>query len=273
MPSHPAIVLITGTHPPSPLPLSPRFSHLTYPLNSGANSGIGYATAKVIASASAKYHVILASRSPEKGNTASEEIKAAGIKGIISTIQLDVTDQSSIAAATKQIETDHGHLDVLINNAGVYIKDGTLKDQLEKTFNTNVIGPALMTEAFTPLLLKSSNPYLLHISSKLGSIALASDPERFDYGIDALGYRTSKAALNMLMQQGSKGLGKRGVKIFAVCPGLVESNLRGESVEERTVGGKAGDPEVSGRTVLRIIEGERDADVGKFVDKDGVLPW
>jgi len=247
--------------------------NLTHPLISGANSGIGYATAKVIASASAHYHVILASRSPEKGNAASEEIKAAGIKGEISTIELDVTNQSSIAAAAKRIEADHGHLDVLINNAGIYIKDGTLKDQLGKTFSTNVIGPALMTEAFTPLLLKSSKPYLLHISSKLGSIALASDPTRFDYGLDALGYRVSKAALNMLMKQDSKRLGQQGIKVFAICPGLVESNLRGESEEERSAGGTAGDPEVSGQTVLRIIEGERDADVGRFVDKDGVLPW
>lgn len=77
----------------------------------------------------------------------------------------------------------------------------------------------------------------------------------------------------MLMLQDSKGLGQRGVKVFAICPGLVESNLRGESHEERTVGGMAGDPEVSGQTVLHIIEGDRDADVGKFVDKDGVLPW
>lgn len=51
------------------------------------------------------------------------------------------------------------------------------------------------------------------------------------------------------------------------------SNLRGEAEEERSAGGAAGDPEVSGQTILQIIEGERDGDVGKFVHKDGVYPW
>ena len=80
----------------------------------------------------------------------------------------------------------------------------------------------------------------------------------------------SKAALNMLMVQDSK---MQGVKSFAVCPGIVESNIRGPSQENRSADGLAGDPEVSGQTILRIIEGERDADVGKFVHKDGFYPW
>ncbi|CAD6566663.1 MAG: hypothetical protein ASARMPREDX12_008785 [Alectoria sarmentosa] len=210
-------------------------------LITGANSGIGYAASKVIASASAKYHVIMASRSIEKGNAACSAIQAAGIKGTTSSIQLDVTDESSIAAA-----------------------------QLERTFSTNVVGAAVVAEAFTALLLKSAEPYLLHISSTLGSLSLSAE---FDYGIDARAYRMSKAALNMLMVRDAQTLGKQGVKVFAVCPGLVESNLRGEGAQERSAGGKAGDPEVSGQTILRIMEGGRDADVGKFVNKDGVIAW
>lgn len=215
----------------------------------------------------------MASRSIEKGKAASSAIQAAGIKGKISSIQLDVTDESSIAAAAKQVERDHGRLDVLVNNAGVYSQAATLKAQLESTFNTNVIGAALVAEAFGPLLLKSSNSYLLHIGSTLGSLTLSSKPQRFDSGIDARAYRMSKAALNMLMLQDAKVLGKEGVKVFAVCPGLVESNLRGEGEQQKSAGGRAGDPEVSGQTILKIIEGGMDADVGKFVNKDGVLPW
>ena len=63
----------------------------------------------------------MASRSIEKGNAASGAVQAAGIKGQISSIQLDVTDQSSIAAAVKRVEGDHGRLDVLVNNAGSYV--------------------------------------------------------------------------------------------------------------------------------------------------------
>lgn len=107
----------------------------------------------------------------------------------------------------------------------------------------------------------------------MGSITRAGDPSRFEYGFDAQPYRMSKAALNMMTMQGSKVLGPQGIKVFAVCPGFVVSNIRGTSEEARTVGGAAGDPMVSGQTVLRILEGERDADVGKFLSKDEVYPW
>lgn len=174
----------------------------------------------------------MASRSIEKGNAAISAIRAAGIKGRTSTIQLDVTDESSIAAAAARVSLDHGRLDVLVNNAGIYSQAASLKAQLENTFATNVIGAALVAEAFAPLLLRSASPYLLHVSSTLGSLAVSSDPQRFDHGLDARAYRVSKAALNMLMVQDSKALGKQGVKVFAVCPGLVESNLRGEGEEQ-----------------------------------------
>ena len=77
----------------------------------------------------------------------------------------------------------------------------------------------------------------------------------------------------MLAIQDAKILGKQGVKVFAFCPGLVESNLRGTSEAERKAGGRAGDPMESGRTILSIVDGSRDADVGKFVHKDGVYTW
>ncbi|KAL9075860.1 MAG: hypothetical protein Q9161_001253 [Pseudevernia consocians] len=246
----------------------------TIVLITGANSGIGYAASKVIASASPKYHVLMASRSLAKGESASAAVRApAGIKGQVSSIQLDVTDETSIAAAAARVESEHGRLDVLVNNAGIASKAATLKEQLQRTFDTNVIGAALVAQAFAPLLAKSPNPYLLHISSGLGSMTFASDKGRAEYGVDIRPYRMSKAALNMLALQDAKVLGKQGVKVFAVCPGLVESNLRGEAAEERSAGGRAGDPEVSGETILGIMEGGRDADVGKFVYKDGVYPW
>jgi NAD(P)-dependent dehydrogenase (short-subunit alcohol dehydrogenase family) len=86
-------------------------------------------------------------------------------------------------------------------------------------------------------------------------------------------YRVSKAALNQIALQESIVYRETPLKVFAMCPGFVVSNLRGTSEEERTGWGMAGDAEVSGQTILSIIEGKRDADVGKFVHKDGVYPW
>ncbi|KAL1964564.1 hypothetical protein VTN77DRAFT_6861 [Rasamsonia byssochlamydoides] len=252
-------------------------SSSTIVLITGANSGIGYAATKVIASASSDYHVIMACRSLSKGNAALEEIQQEGIiKGSLSTIQLDVTDEQSIDAAAKHIEDKFGRLDVLINNAGIASMNiPNLKKQFEDTYTTNVIGTALVTRAMEPLLLKSQRPgYVLHVSSALGSVTRALDPTQAGYLLPtAVAYCVSKAALNMLTVEHLKRLGPQGVKVFVVCPGLVRSYLRGKTAEQVSAGGKAGDPMVSGRFFLSVIEGERDGDVGKFIHKDGVYPW
>ncbi|KAK4947475.1 hypothetical protein LTR10_013843 [Elasticomyces elasticus] len=243
-------------------------------LITGANSGVGFAAAKVIASASPNYHVLVGSRNPENGKKAVSELQAQGsIKGTLTDIQIDVNDQASIDAAAKTIEDKFGHLDVLINNAGVGTPNGDIKTQLERTFQTNVIGPIVVTHTLKPLLLKSKSPYSIYVTSGLGSLSKAADPNdpysqaRYDV------YRASKAALNMLMIQESKEMGPKGVKTFAVCPGLVRSNLRGKTEADVSAGGHAGDPDVAGQTLLSVIEGKRDADVGKVVHKDGVHPW
>jgi len=252
--------------------MSPSSS--TVVLITGANSGIGYAAAKVITSASPSYHVIIASRSPERGATAVTELKkTAGIQGTISSVQLDVTSPTSITAAFNEVQKEFGKLDVLINNAGVYLPDTTATDrpELEATFKTNVFGPAMVTESFLPLLGKNSR--VLYISSTLGSMGVTTDPSRMEYGVKCVAYRSSKAALNMIMIEDSKRLGKQGIKVFGICPGLVESNLRGTAPEAVSAGGAALSADTSGKTCLSIIEGKRDEDVGIFINEAGRIPW
>lgn len=83
----------------------------------------------------------------------------------------------------------------------------------------------------------------------------------------------SKAALNMMTIQMHKRLQERNVRVFAFCPGLVRSSLRGESEEAVSAGGQAGDPLESGRGILGIVLGERDGEAGGFINKDGRLAW
>ena len=142
-----------------------------------------------------------------------------------------------------------------------------------KTLRTNTIGPVLMMEAFRPLLLKSKNAYSLYVSSALGSLGVAQDPSIFGYEVEGFAYRMSKAALNMWTVQEDRLWRPKGIKTFVMCPGFVVSNLRGKDEQARTGGGNAGDPKVSGKTMLDIIEGRRDTDIGKFVHEDGVYPW
>ncbi|PKS09633.1 hypothetical protein jhhlp_004252 [Lomentospora prolificans] len=236
----------------------------------GANSGVGFSTAKVVSQASSEYHVILAGRSPEKIEKARSELGAANPKGSLSTVHLDVLDNDSIKKAAASVEQQFGRLDVLINNAGVASSDTDVEKNFRLVLETNVTGPALVSDAFRPLLQKSGNAYSIYVTSGLGSLARQSE-----YNIPPVwtSYCASKAALNMVMLNEMKFHGSPTFKCFCVCPGLVVSNLRGTGELERSAWGRAADPDVSGQTLLAIVEGKRDGDVGKVLHKDGVYPW
>ncbi|KAI9698108.1 MAG: hypothetical protein M1820_007616 [Bogoriella megaspora] len=246
-------------------------------LITGANSGVGYAIAKIISSASPDYDVIIAGRRLEACNKAVSELKAEGAKGGLSTLQLDQTDEASVDAAAKQVEKEFGKIDVLINNAG--ITDTTLPDEwspkkkFDQVLSTNVTGPAIVSQAFQPLLFKSKNAYSIYVSTSLASMAMSTDPKYPVYHVKWAVYRASKTGLNAWVVQDAREMAEKGVKVFAFCPGLVRSNLRGTTEDQVSSGGYAGDPDESGRAVLKIIQGDRDGDVGKFVHKDGVYDW
>ncbi|KIW07508.1 uncharacterized protein PV09_01473 [Verruconis gallopava] len=249
----------------------------TVVLITGANSGIGYATAKVLADASADYQIIMTGRNKEPLEAAKAEIEATGIKGKLYSTVLDVTKEDTIAAATDFVEKQFGRLDVLVNNAGLsdntLPKDWSLKQKLDQVLTTNVTGPAIVADAFKPLLLKSKDARSIYVSSGLGSLTQCADPESVRYHSKWTVYRTSKSALNMWALQDFKDLAPQGVKVFIFCPGLVRSNLRGKDEEMVSAGGRATDPSVSGENILKIIRGERDAEAGQFIHKDGVYPW
>ncbi|GKZ22344.1 hypothetical protein AbraIFM66951_007977 [Aspergillus brasiliensis] len=245
-------------------------------LITGANSGVGLATAKVLAQAAEGFHVILACRSLEKGTQALEEIKQEGIPTEnISTVQLDVTDQTSIQAAAANVQQRFGQLDALVNNAGVASRHPDIKTRLQLCMDTNVIGPAVVSATFRSLLLRSPNPYTIYVTSGVGSLTLASDPTSkvFHGPSNGEAYRASKSALNMIMVQDWAASLDTPLKIFAFCPGFVRSNLRGTSEEERSGWGHASDPMIPGNTILNILRGQRDAEVGKVIHKDGSFPW
>lgn len=227
----------------------------------------------MFAATSASYHVIVGSRSVEKGEKAIAEINSTSPKGTLSLLQLDVTNEMSIINAVATVTKDFGRVDVLINNAGIVSTAKNLATQLRETFETNTIGPAVMTEEFTPLLLKSSKAKLIYVSSGLGSITTRLDPANPYYKALAEPYRLSKAALNMLMACDYARLGDKGVMAWAFCPGYVITNLTGEEgIKQRKASG-AKSPTESADGLLAIVEGKRDAEVGKFVHKDGVYGW
>lgn len=241
-------------------------------LHIGANSGVGYATAKTILS-HPNHHVILACRDPSKGQEACSQLQSTDIQGTLSVIQLDIEDDTSISKAVNTVSEQFGRVDVFISNAGTTSPGSTGRDKIGKIFSTNVFGAMLVSEAFVPLLLQSSRPYLIQISSGLGSLALASDPQSVHSIAPWDEYRMSKAALNMMTIQMHKRLKDQNIGVFAFCPGLVRSKLRGDSEDAVSAQGHAGDPMESGKAIMEVIVGQRDEDVGKFIHKGGCYPW
>lgn len=249
-------------------------------LITGANSGVGLATTKVLTSASTDYHVIIAARSLSKAQTAKSEVEAenANSASHLSIVQLDITDGASITRARDFVEKEFGHLDALINNAAVANSDPDVYARFKTIMDTNVIGVAVVADAFRPLLLKSSNPYSIFVSSGAGSFGRAVErfkgkrekpPEPLNGGA----YHVSKAALNMIALREHHEFAEKGLKVFAMSPGFVVSNLRGTSEELRSGWGKAEPASMSGEFMLSILDGKRDEDVGKLVWKDGVYDW
>ena len=264
----PAVVLITGR-------INSYDAWLAANAFLGANSGVGFAACRVLACSSEQFHVIMACRSSEKANTAKEEIDKCHPKGTLSTIQLDVTDEDSIKDAATRVQQQFGRLDVLVNNAGVGGQEPNVKTRYQKCLTTNVLGPAMVSEAFRPLLLKSKKPYSIFVGSGQRTLVRNATQKPPTHGsirhVDA--YQVSKAALNMLAVVEHRDYGPQGLKVFVLSPGFVRSNLRGTSEEERSGWGGAGDAEVPGQVILDIIEGLRDADAGCLVHADGIYPW
>ena len=143
------------------------------------------------------YRILVSGRDKEAVEQAAAEIEAlkTNPESTLVPLQLDVTDDTSIADAVTFVEKEVGSLDVLVNNAAAGGLKQDLRTRLTNCLTTNVLGAALVSNAFRPLLLKSSNAYTIHVSSGAGSIANAAKSTPTFEGEDA--YRMSKAALNM----------------------------------------------------------------------------
>ncbi|KAK3387733.1 putative short chain dehydrogenase/reductase [Podospora didyma] len=256
----------------------------TIVLVTGANSGIGLETVIHLSKSSPNYHIILCSRSQEKGEKALSSIQSAhgsSLQSPISVLQLDVTSAESIAAAKSHLDsTFSGHLDVLVQNAGVMpyqpLRDNSALTSFRETFETNVFGAAMLTDALAPLLQKSAEARIIYVSSGLGSITLRLDPGDEWRAIQGTIYRSSKAALDMLAACHRVEFAGWGCKVCAFNPGFCVTNLSGEEGRKRRVEMGARPASDAGRVLVDVISGKRDADVAKngMVDVDGgVLPW
>jgi NAD(P)-dependent dehydrogenase (short-subunit alcohol dehydrogenase family) len=226
---------------------------MTITLITGANKGIGYETARQLTEAG--HTVYIGARSVERGQKAAAELGARFV-------QLDVTDDASVAAAMKTIEDAEGRLDVLVNNAGISGVADVSGPNALKVFDTNAIGVIRVTQAALPLLRKSGNPVVVNVSSALGSFWAVTNPERPASHVPAIVYGASKAAVSMLTLQYAKAV--REIKFNAIEPGFTATGLTaglGRPVEE------------SAKVVVRMATIGTDGPTGTFQQDAGELAW
>lgn len=228
----------------------------------GSNKGIGYGVAKELIKQG--YEVWIAARNPELGKRAATELSAHYL-------QLDVTDEKSVASAVAEFQKKNDSLDLLVNNAGVYLmgKDDVASvasvKSIKDTFDVNFFGVVNVSQAFLPLLKNTKGAQILNISSGMGSQGLISDPNGplSEYP-KMIGYCASKSALNMLTILLADDLKKFGIRVNSMCPGYVDTELNGHAGVLTT--------DESAKNIVPFIMNDN-AGTGKFAQANGEYPW
>ncbi|MDT5203641.1 MAG: hypothetical protein QOD34_277 [Mycobacterium sp.] len=231
---------------------------MTNTLITGGNKGLGYETARRLIGSG--HRVYLGARDSERGQHAASELGAHYIR-------LDVADDASVTAAADEVARQAGHLDVLINNAGILGPHKAVADltgpDAQEVFNTNVFSIVRMTNAFLPLLSKSSAAVIVNVSSGLGSFAAVHDPSRIESSVPGALYQASKSAVTMLSVQYARQL--PNVRINAVDPGYTATDLNANSGPQTVTEGTD--------AIVAMATIGADGPTGTFTDRHGTVAW
>jgi NAD(P)-dependent dehydrogenase (short-subunit alcohol dehydrogenase family) len=219
-------------------------------LVTGASRGLG---AEFVRQLRARGHdVVAAVRDPGK----AADAERAGAK----VLRLDVDRSETFEAFAGALE---GPVDVLINNAGIIGRDGSIEsldpETMARVYRTNVAGPALLTRALLPALRRGRRRLIAHLSSTLGS--LASTPGGFSYA-----YCSSKAAVNMLTVLMHRELSGDGFTVVSLDPGWNRTEMGGAEAPL--------EPADTVGSMVALLERLGPDDSGKFIGYDGQpRPW
>lgn len=231
---------------------------MTITLITGGNKGLGYESARRLIALG--HTVYVAARNPALGQTAADEL---GSKFVL----LDVTHEASALAAAAHVKEREGHLDVLINNAGItgpMLKPEDIKaEHMLSTYDTNVFGIVRVTHAFLPLLRKSANPVIVNVTSGLGSFGMVTNPATTESTVNALPYTSSKSAVTMLSLQYAKALSQ--MRVNAVDPGYTATDLNHHSGPQTVTEGTD--------AIVKMATIGKDGPTGTFINREGKMPW
>ncbi len=209
------------------------------------------------------------SRDPERGKSAVDALIAESIDARL--LVLDVADPESIKLAAATLADAVSHLDVLVNNAGIIVSPSDLPsvqaiEDVRTTYETNVFGPILVTQAFLPLLKAADGARVVMMSSGLGSIGLITDPSSIYSTVNLMAYSSSKTALNAVTVAFAKELEPLGIRVNAVEPGNVATDLNGNNGVLSPAEGAV--------SAIRLATIRDDGPTAAFYGVDGtVQPW
>lgn len=227
----------------------------------GANRGLGFEIVRQLATRGAR--TVLTARSPDKAREAAARHASSGLP--VEPETLDVDDPASVSGALARILSRHGRVDILVNNAGVLLDPGEgeasvlamTREHLTASFSTNVLGACHTMQAVLPAMRRQGYGRIVNISSRAGQL------EELRSGFPS--YRVTKTALNSLTRVTAAEFRDTNIKINAMCPGWLKTDMGGERAP-LTV-------EQGADTALWLATLPDDGPTGGFFRERKPLPW
>jgi NAD(P)-dependent dehydrogenase (short-subunit alcohol dehydrogenase family) len=228
----------------------------------GGNRGIGFEVCRQLARTGLR--VVLTGRDVARAEQAARVLQDEGLEVVAD--RLDVADAASIAALAGALHDRYGHIDVLVNNAGISVDeargirsilDGPVIDALRDTRETNLVGPMRLCQAFVPAMKRAGYGRVVNVSSQLGSLS--------SMGTGYETYRITKAALNAVTRILAAELRGTGILVNAACPGGVRTDMGGPNAP-RT-------PQQGADTIVWLATLPDDGPSGGYFQDRKPLPW
>jgi meso-butanediol dehydrogenase/(S,S)-butanediol dehydrogenase/diacetyl reductase len=224
-------------------------------LVTGAGRGIGRATADALAAEG--FRVILAELRPQLGRRAARALAQRGTEALF--IETDVADARSVRRMATEVRRRVGHLDCLVNNAGV-LEPGPLtrvrEEAVQRMLAVNLAGPVLVTRALLPLMRRRRQAAIVNVASLLGKFGMA----------DYVTYCASKFGVVGFTEALAAELQDTDIGVWAVCPGQVDTPLAwktGVAPDERK---SLIRPESVARVIAQLVMGRRRERSGAAID-------
>lgn len=224
----------------------------------GGNRGLGLETCRQLGARGLR--VVLTARDPEEGRGAAEDLRSQGTD--VDFRRLDVTEQEDVDELAAHLAEDVGRVDVLVNNAGVYLDRNVAAlevelDAVRRTMEVNAYGPLRLCQALVPIMRRGEYGRVVNVSSGSGAFG--------KMGTGTLAYGASKTWLNAMTRKIALETEGEGILVNAVDPGWVRTRMGGESAPRS--------PEEGADTIVWLATLPEGGPTGEFFRDRERIPW